>query len=189
MRRGSCPTCSTTLRSPPRSSPARSAARDCPTSWARWIPTTSRASCSRSSTCSRTRPAQQRAASPVARACWRPRRTRTPSRSRWAAGGQVRAALRSARRIVEHRRQRPDRHDLLDPSPDHPGRRAGHPRGLACSRAARRWRPATSSTARARCSCTPRGSGVHGFTLDPSIGEFLLSHPQIVTPAVGTSTA
>jgi fructose-1,6-bisphosphatase I len=30
------------------------------------------------------------------------------------------------------------------------------------------------------------GSGVHGFTLDPTIGEFLLSHPQIRTPEVGT---
>jgi fructose-1,6-bisphosphatase I len=30
------------------------------------------------------------------------------------------------------------------------------------------------------------GSGVHGFTLDPTIGEFLLSHPQIRTPDVGT---
>jgi fructose-1,6-bisphosphatase I len=29
------------------------------------------------------------------------------------------------------------------------------------------------------------GQGVHGFTLDPTIGEFLLSHPRIVTPAVG----
>jgi fructose-1,6-bisphosphatase I len=29
------------------------------------------------------------------------------------------------------------------------------------------------------------GSGVHGFTLDPTIGEFLLSHPQIRTPEVG----
>jgi len=29
------------------------------------------------------------------------------------------------------------------------------------------------------------GQGVHGFTLDPTIGEFLLSHPNIVTPAVG----
>ncbi len=29
------------------------------------------------------------------------------------------------------------------------------------------------------------GSGVHGFTLDPTIGEFLLSHPQIRTPDVG----
>jgi len=29
------------------------------------------------------------------------------------------------------------------------------------------------------------GQGVHGFTLDPTIGEFLLSHPSIRTPAVG----
>jgi len=30
------------------------------------------------------------------------------------------------------------------------------------------------------------GQGVHGFTLDPTIGEFLLSHPRIRTPDVGT---
>jgi fructose-1,6-bisphosphatase I len=30
------------------------------------------------------------------------------------------------------------------------------------------------------------GQGAHGFTLDPTIGEFLLSHPKIVTPRVGT---
>jgi len=30
------------------------------------------------------------------------------------------------------------------------------------------------------------GQGAHGFTLDPTIGEFLLSHPQIITPRVGT---
>jgi fructose-1,6-bisphosphatase I len=29
------------------------------------------------------------------------------------------------------------------------------------------------------------GQGVHGFTLDPSIGEFLLSHPQLTTPKTG----
>jgi fructose-1,6-bisphosphatase I len=29
------------------------------------------------------------------------------------------------------------------------------------------------------------GQGVHGFTLDPTIGEFLLSHPAIKTPPVG----
>ena len=29
------------------------------------------------------------------------------------------------------------------------------------------------------------GQGAHGFTLDPSIGEFLLSHPNIRTPAHG----
>jgi fructose-1,6-bisphosphatase I len=30
------------------------------------------------------------------------------------------------------------------------------------------------------------GQGVHGFTLDPTIGEFLLCHPRIITPRVGT---
>ncbi len=30
------------------------------------------------------------------------------------------------------------------------------------------------------------GKGVHGFTLDPSIGEFILSHPDIKLPAVST---
>ncbi|MHB8765734.1 MAG: class 1 fructose-bisphosphatase [Deferrisomatales bacterium] len=29
------------------------------------------------------------------------------------------------------------------------------------------------------------GNGVHGFTLDPSVGEFLLSHPDIRVPASG----
>jgi fructose-1,6-bisphosphatase I len=29
------------------------------------------------------------------------------------------------------------------------------------------------------------GHGVHGFTLDPSIGEFLLSHPNLTTPETG----
>ncbi len=29
------------------------------------------------------------------------------------------------------------------------------------------------------------GRGVHGFTLDPSVGEFLLSHPNIVMPDSG----
>ncbi len=30
------------------------------------------------------------------------------------------------------------------------------------------------------------GNGVNGFTLEPSIGEFLLSHPNICTPETGT---
>jgi fructose-1,6-bisphosphatase I len=30
------------------------------------------------------------------------------------------------------------------------------------------------------------GNGVHGFTLDPSIGEFLLSHPNIQMPQTGS---
>ena len=30
------------------------------------------------------------------------------------------------------------------------------------------------------------GNGVHGFTLDPSVGEFLLSHPNIKIPSRGS---
>jgi len=30
-----------------------------------------------------------------------------------------------------------------------------------------------------------RSGGAHGFTLDPRIGEFLLSHPKIMTPTAG----
>ncbi|MBI4664898.1 MAG: class 1 fructose-bisphosphatase [Nitrospinae bacterium] len=30
------------------------------------------------------------------------------------------------------------------------------------------------------------GAGVHGFTLDPSVGEFLLSHPNMTIPRRGT---
>lgn len=30
------------------------------------------------------------------------------------------------------------------------------------------------------------GNGVHGFTLDPSVGEFLLSHPNIKIPSKGS---
>ncbi|MBC8082402.1 MAG: class 1 fructose-bisphosphatase [Hymenobacter sp.] len=30
------------------------------------------------------------------------------------------------------------------------------------------------------------GNGVNGFTYEPSLGEFFLSHPQIVTPPTGT---
>ena len=30
------------------------------------------------------------------------------------------------------------------------------------------------------------GNGVNGFTLDPTIGEFCLSHPDIRTPAQGS---
>ncbi len=32
---------------------------------------------------------------------------------------------------------------------------------------------------------TGQGQGVHGFTLDPGVGEFLLSHPNIRTPENG----
>jgi competence protein ComEC len=32
------------------------------------------------------------------------------------------------------------------------------------------------------------GNGVHGFTLDPSIGEFLLSHPNIRIPSPGSAS-
>ncbi|GAB2300023.1 Fructose-1,6-bisphosphatase, cytosolic [Dionaea muscipula] len=53
-------------------------------------------------------------------------------------------------------------------------------------------RPGTSMVAAGYCmygsSCVlvlSTGSGVNGFTLDPSLGEFILTHPNIKTPKKG----
>ncbi len=42
----------------------------------------------------------------------------------------------------------------------------------------------TASSASALC-CTPAGKGVYGFTFDPLIGEYILSHPDIKIPEKG----
>ena len=54
-----------------------------------------------------------------------------------------------------------------------------------CSRAASRWRPVTWSMGRRRCWSTRVGNGVHGFTLDPSIGAYMLTHENIRMPRQG----
>ena len=104
--------------------------------------------------------------------------------ARRRADRQVRRELRSARRLVEHRRERQHRDDLLDPAA-HLAQGPRHASRTAC-------RPAAASCAPATCCTAPRtmlvyttGDGVHGFTYEPSIGEFLLSHPNIRTPARG----
>ena len=53
---------------------------------------------------------------------------------------------------------------------------AGRGAGLRGLRHLRRVRP---------CWSTPRANGVDGFTLDPSVGEFFLSHPDIRVPERG----
>ena len=116
---------------------------------------TSRAKCSRSSTCTPTK------------CCCTPGRPRQRGHDglrgkRGAAAGtrrlaarQVHRRLRSARRLVEHRRQRERRHDLFDPAPH--GRTTGQPghgrRGPAAGQPSRSP-PATSSTAPRRCWST-----------------------------------
>ena len=60
---------------------------------------------------------------------------------------------------------------------------AGDERARAsCSPARARSAPATRSTARPPCWCSRFGRGVHGFTLDREIGEFILTHPDLRVP-------
>ena len=68
--------------------------------------------------------------------------------------GRIPAAVRSAGRLVEHRRQRLDRHHLL--GAEGAGRHGrSRPKPTSCSRAASRSRPATPCTARRPCWCSP----------------------------------
>ena len=48
-------------------------------------------------------------------------------------------------------------------------------------------RRATPSTAARRRFVLSTGQGVHGFTLDPGVGEFFLSHPNIRCPERGST--
>jgi fructose-1,6-bisphosphatase I len=96
---------------------------------------------------------------------------------------QVRRELRPARRLVEHQRERQHRDHLLDPA-------AHHAQGAGtledCLQAGRRQVAAGyvmygSSTMLVYTT----GDGVHGFTFEPSLGEFLLSHRHIRIPERG----
>ena len=98
--------------------------------------------------------------------------------------GQVRGPVRSARWLLQHRRQRPGRHHLQH-LPPHQHGRAGAPPPTCCSRGASRSRPATSCTARAPCWCTPPARACTASRSIPTIGEFLLSSHNIVTPRTG----
>ena len=68
--------------------------------------------------------------------------------SRRLSAGQVRAALRSAGRVREHRREHHHRDDLFH-LPARDRRRAWGRWRTCCSRASGRWRPGTSSSGRA----------------------------------------
>ena len=97
---------------------------------------------------------------------------------------QVHRRLRSARRLVEHRRQRQRRHDRSRSFAATPTRLRRDVAGRrCCSPAPSKSPPATSSMAPRRCWSTRAGNGVHGFTLDPAIGAYVLSHENIRMPA------
>ena len=65
--------------------------------------------------------------------------------------GRLSADVRSARRLVEHRRQRVDRHDLLGAAL--PGRPGTRPNSRSCSRARSRSPRVMRCMARKPCSC------------------------------------
>ena len=87
--------------------------------------------------------------------------------------------FRSARRLVEYRRERYGRHHLLGPAlPD-----AGRDRRstISFSRAATDLRRYALYGPASMLVMT-LGRGVHGFTLDREIGEFVLTHPDLHIP-------
>ena len=71
---------------------------------------------------------------------------------------------------------------LRAPERGRAARRRGAPAGHA-----RSSRRATRSTGARRRSSSRPGHGVHGFTLDPGVGEFFLSHPNIRCPERGST--
>ena len=95
---------------------------------------------------------------------------------------EVPPCLRSPRRIVEHRRERLGGQHLLDPA------RAGPALEHACDASAF-LQPGAAQVAAGYAIYGPStmfvlsvGNGVHAFTLERSIGEFLLTHRNLRIP-------
>jgi hypothetical protein len=88
---------------------------------------------------------------------WRRKRARHHSIPEQFKCGKYCPAVRPARRLLQHRRERPGRYHLLGHAQDHAGGRGELEDMLQPG--SDRWPPATSSTARARCWCTRPGRG------------------------------
>ena len=95
--------------------------------------------------------------------------------------GRIPAAVRSARRLVEHRRQRLDRHHLLG---------AALPEGTTELSDELFLQPGSEQVAAGFAVYGPTtmlvltvGDGTVGFTLDRELGSFVLTDPQIEVPA------
>ncbi len=97
--------------------------------------------------------------------------------------GRYSVVFDPARRVVEHRRQRGGGDHLRDP-PSHHHRRARHA-GDVLQPGIRLVGAGYVMYGSSMMMVYSTGNGVHGFTLDPTIGEFLLSHPRITTPRTG----
>ena len=110
---------------------------------------------------------------------------RTSFRFRTAANAGVRPDVRSARRLLQHRRERQHRHDLFDSSQDHDTARPTALSKTACRRGTDQLAAGYFIYGSSTMMVYTTGHGVHGFTLDPSLGEFLLSHENIRTPERG----
>ena len=120
-----------------------------------------------------------------------PRRARLRGDGRPAAdpdplpARRVPAAVRPARRLVEHRRQHLGRHHLLGAALPQAGRRQvlrARREGLPAARPRARSRPASPSTARPRSWSSRSATATHGFTLDRETYTFVLTHPDIRIP-------
>ena len=91
------------------------------------------------------------------------------------------AAFRSARRLIEHRRQRFGRQHLLRIEVSRRGSASRPPR-TSCSRAARRCARDMRSTGLRPCWCCRRAAASTASRSIKEIGEFMLTHPNLRVP-------
>ena len=113
---------------------------------------------------------------------WPRKRWKPSIRSRTATPGRIPAAVRSAGRLVEHRRERVDRHHLLGAARPH------HVAGAPVTEADF-LQPGKQQVAAGYAVYGPQtmlvltiGNGVVGFTLDREMGSWVLTHEDICVP-------
>ena len=99
--------------------------------------------------------------------------------------GKIRSDVRSAGWIVQYRRQRQHRNDFLDSSQNHKPSPTTARLEDCLQKGSDQIAAGYFIYGSSTMMVYTTGHGVHGFTLDPSLGEFLLSHENIRTPDRG----
>ena len=86
--------------------------------------------------------------------------------------------------LFEYRRQRQRGHDVFDPAPRRPSRLDSPVTAdESCNAASKQVAAGYVVYGPSTMLVYSAGNGVHGFTLDPAVGAYVLSHPNIRIPS------